>query len=117
LDPLEGVSEIGQIICSLQFGLSSCINIRTRFECVFLRRYFVKILANASALAPFLPRIDAKTQRQNSLNLKQDKKVVFQGGRSREYCRISRPTTKKDGFFTCFRRVRILTQLLIHRTQ
>ncbi len=42
--------------------LSSCVSIRTRFGCVFLRHCIVKILANASALAPFLPRIDAKTQ-------------------------------------------------------
>ena len=85
-----------------KFGtISSCVNIRTRFGCVFLRHCFVKILANASALAPFLPRIDAKTQHQNSMNLKQDKIDCF-----------SRPTTKKNGYFTCFRRVRILTQLL-----
>ena len=41
--------------------VSSCVSIRTRFGCVFLRHCIVKILANASALAVFLPRIDAKT--------------------------------------------------------
>ena len=42
--------------------ISSCVNIRTRFGCVFVCHCVVKILANASALAAFLPCIVAKTQ-------------------------------------------------------
>ena len=57
--------------------LSSCISIRTRFGCVFLRHCIVKILANASALAPFLPRIVAKTQHRKFFEPKQDKIDCF----------------------------------------
>ena len=57
--------------------LSSCVSIRTRFGCVFLRHCIVKILANASALAPFLPRIVAKTQHRKFFEPKQDKIDCF----------------------------------------
>ncbi len=57
--------------------ISSCVSIRTRFGCVFLRHCIVKILANASALAPFLPRIDAKTQHRKFFEPKSRKNRLF----------------------------------------
>jgi hypothetical protein len=65
------------IVKFIVFSLSSCVNIRTRFGCVFLRHCIVKILANASALAPFLPRIVAKTQHRKFFEPKQDKIDCF----------------------------------------
>ena len=44
---------------------------------MFLRHCIVKILANASALAPFLPRIVAKTQHRKFFEPKQDKIDCF----------------------------------------
>ena len=93
--------------------LSSCISIRTRFGCVFFRHCIVKILANASAFTAFLPRTVEKNTAPKILWTKNNiKQIVFRGGRSREYCRILRPTTLKNSCFIYFWRVRVLLQLL-----
>ena len=73
---LSGIVTSAFIIIWL-FAISSCVSIRTRFGCVFLRHCIVKILANASALAPFLPRIVAKTQHRKFFEPKQDKIDCF----------------------------------------
>ena len=74
LEPLEIKSYLNHF---LPDDISSCVSIRTRFGCVFLRHCIVKILANASALAPFLPRIVAKTQHRKFFEPKQDKIDCF----------------------------------------
>ena len=66
----KDIKKISGVTIAVANCLSSYVNIRTRFGCVFLHHCFVKILANASALAPFLPRIDAKTQHRKFLEPK-----------------------------------------------
>ena len=87
-------------------GLSSCASVESVLDAHFYATALLKYSQMRQHLLRFCLALTQNCSIENSLNLKQDKIVVFQGGRSMEYSRISRPTTQKNGYFTCFRRVR-----------
>ena len=86
--------------------LSSCASVESVLDAQFYATALLKYSQMRQHLLRFCLALTQNCSIENSLNLKQDKIVVFQGGRSMEYSRISRPTTQKNGYFTCFRRVR-----------
>ena len=88
------------------YWLSSCAGVESVLDAHFCATALLKYSQMRQHLLRFCLALTQNCSIENSLNLKQDKIVVFQGGRSMEYSRISRPTTQKNGYFTCFRRVR-----------
>ena len=90
----------------ISYSLSSCASVESVLDAQFYATALLKYSQMRQHLLRFCLALTQNCSIENSLNLKQDKIVVFQGGRSMEYSRISRPTTQKNGYFTCFRRVR-----------